>query len=167
MFTIFDVSNFKRYRLEFDRKFPNTCNLTPIEVASLLNIEQNSFTILHLYRKLSGIPIFFTEKKAKKEIIVEKDDELYTGVNSQQLKNAWENVIRDMYESVSTSGLNCDFPLVNDGCKNIVVRIKGDDSNNLYVRNYSNFITKEYSYRVESVFKEQFNLYKLILPDFE
>ena len=82
MFTVFDESNLKRYRLEFDSKFPNTCNLMPIEVNSLLDIELSLFTVLHLYRKLSGIPIFFPEKKAKKEIIVDKDDELYTGVNS-------------------------------------------------------------------------------------
>ena len=104
MFSVFDESNSKRYRLEFDSKFPNTCNLTPIGVDSHLDIEQNFFTVLHLYRKLSGIPIFFPEKKAYKGIIVDKDDELYSGVNSQQLKNEWENSIKDMFESVSTSG---------------------------------------------------------------
>ena len=89
-----------------------------------------------------------------------------SGLRIEQLKDVWETMIKDRFEAVSTSGHHLDIPLINNN--NLVVRVKGNDSKYLYVRDYSSFFPIEYPFEVvDSFYKEQFNLYKLILPDFD
>ena len=74
------------YQLEFDIQIPNACTLAPTVMDVSID---KSIVKVHLYRKLSGLPFYFTDKKVYKGIIADKTFCHHSGINLEQLKGVW------------------------------------------------------------------------------
>ena len=100
-FKISDISNFDSYKLEFDIQMPNTCTLSPAV--------GNSHFKVHLYRKLSGIPVYFSNAKEFKGIVADKTVEHHSKIKFEKLEYWWENYIKKHFGQASTNGIGLEL----------------------------------------------------------